>query len=298
MPDEVARAPPRQAGSLPLKCKLQLEELAAGEAWSVARVVSRSLLVSCVDHHVRLNDALSAVVFPDERDPTGVLRARAQLKARSAAPPAELYAPAQGYLGPYRWLGQHLEEMRGRRHALPAFESARGFAGMPSHGSRLLGGVMPKQYGVRALRDLMSLAPLHMSAQEFDALGITTHSPHGTGADMARFMGEAGGFSEPDARALGHWLRDRNAPQPDPRRAPGNPGANAPAGVGDLRGAMTMRYSSGDGRHGERQEQLAVRSKLVHVVRESLARFGRPWVELPAGTADWAILPHAYGEGM
>ena len=49
-----------------------------------------------------------------------------------------------------------------------------------------------------------------MSAAEFKSLGLTGHSIHGiTGGDIARFLGSAGGFGEGDARALGHWLRDK-----------------------------------------------------------------------------------------
>ena len=41
---------------------------------------------------------------------------------------------------------------------------------------------------------------------------------------------------------------------------------------GDMRGAMTLHYSSGRGRRGERQEQLAVRARLIEVVREALGK--------------------------
>ena len=94
-------------------------------------------------------------------------------------------------------------------------------------------------------------------AEEFDALVVTTHPFHGTGPDMARFMGPEQGFHEHDARALGHWLRDRNAPQPDPRRVPGRPRANAAPGVDGARGAMTLHYSRGDGRRASHDEPAA-----------------------------------------
>ena len=54
---------------------------------------------------------------------------------------------------------------------------------------------------------------------------------------------------------------------------------------------MTHRYAQGDGRRGERSEQLsAVRSCLVEMVRDAFRRFGRPWTEFPEGLADWDIL--------
>ena len=146
---------------------------------------------------------------------------------------------------------------------------------------------MPRGKALPTLRGLCAMAPLAMSRAEFDALGITTHSPHGTGPDMARFMGEAGGFTEGDARALGHWLRDRNAPQEAAR-----PGQRArPAGALNAREEMERRYTQGAGRLGERAEQMRVRLKVIMAVRESLAAFGRPWTELPRSLQSWDILP-------
>lgn len=121
----------------------------------------------------------------------------------------------------------------------------------------------------------------------FKALRITGHSIHGTGADMARFLGEAGGFAEGDARALGHWLRDRNAPT----EAPAARGGGArPAGGANAREHMERRYTQGVGRRREEAEQLRVRCRLVHAVRAGLERFGRPWWGLPRGLSSWDVL--------
>ena len=62
--------------------------------------MARALLVACVIHHVRLNDALNARLFTDELDPAGVVRGRTTLKGRRPKP-VELYAPAEGWLGPF-----------------------------------------------------------------------------------------------------------------------------------------------------------------------------------------------------
>jgi hypothetical protein len=58
----------------------------------------------------------------------------------------------------------------------------------------------------------MQMAPLRMAQAEWRALGLKGHSIHGTGADLVRFLGAELGFQEGDARAVGHGLRDRNAP--------------------------------------------------------------------------------------
>ena len=97
-------------------------------------------------------------------------------------------------------------------------------------------------------------------------------------------------FREEDARAMGHWLRDKNAPQPDARMVPGAPARNARDGAPVARGGMTFRYSSGSGRRGERHEQLEVRSRVVAAVRRALAQFAAPWWTLPRGTDDWDIV--------
>ena len=69
------------------------------------------------------------------------------------------------------------------------------------------------------------MAPLCMPADEFRALKITTHSPHGTGTDMVRFLASHGMPFDVvfDGSAIGHWLRDKNAPQQkrDLTRPPG-----------------------------------------------------------------------------
>jgi len=135
-----------------------------------------------------------------------------------------------------------------------------------------------------------------VSPVEFAALQITGHSPHATGADMCRFMGERAGFSTTDAREAGHWLRDRNAAQPDPRRVPGAPTRGAPDGAPCSRGEMSLRYSQGGLRRGERETQLDLRARIVAAVQRALARWGKGWKALPAGTDDWEILRLAWGE--
>ena len=53
---------------------------------------------------------------------------------------------------------------------------------------------------------------------------------------------------------------------------------------------MERRYTQGAGRRGEEAEQLRVRCRLVQVVRDGLARFGRPWWELPRDLSSWDVL--------
>ena len=280
-----ALVPRTQAGSMPIKMQLQLETLAAGGKPSVARTLSRALLVACVIHHVRLNDALEAIIFADERDPTRVVRGRSVMKGRKPKP-VELFAPAAGWLGPFAWLTEHLAEMRGRPHAIPDYAG-----GQVAASTSLRPGIIAPAKARRTLGQLMAMAPLSMTPEEYARLGVTTHSPHGTGADMIRFMMSLGlPFTEEDARRLGHWLRDRNAPQHERGPVRSGPKQATAPGAPLARGAMPKVYSSGTNRRGERSEQLELRTRFADAIRAALVRFGRPWAELPLGTDDWDIL--------
>ena len=56
------------------------------------------------------------------------------------------------------------------------------------------------------------------------------------------------------------------------------------------RGVMSLHYSSGEGRRGERGAQLAVRVRLNDWVQVALATCGRPWMALPATLDSWDVL--------
>ena len=151
-------------------------------------------------------------------------------------------------------------------------------AGQPSRpGTVLREGVAGPDRARSALRDSLAQPPLCMSKAEFDVLNITTHSWHGTVPDMIRFLAALGlpagrPFTEPDARAAGHWLRDKNAPQPDPRQVPGAPGRGVPDGAPIARGGMSFRYTQGQGRRGEREEQLQLRTRFYACVQSAISR--------------------------
>ena len=125
-----------------------------------------------------------------------------------------------------------------------------------------------------------------MSAAEFAEACITMHSPHGTPADLVRFMGARAGFGGDDSRVAGHWLRDKHAGQELPTR----PRAGVPTGARNGRGDMCRRYTQGAGRRGEREEQLDLRWRLVRAVRAALARCSTPWWLLPKSLESWDIL--------
>ena len=290
-PTALIPASRRHAGSLPLVIQLQLEHLAMSPARSVCRSLARSFLISTFIHHIRMNDALNARIWLEGDVILGITSVRSK-----DGIPMELFAPSEGWLGPLSWVADHLESMPTSLHVWPDFICPRGLSMSPSAATGFTQGVMPKAKALPALRELCSLAPLRMSPEEFSECGLTLHSPHGSGSDMIRFLGSTSSFvelgeelifREEDARAIGHWLRDRSAPREavppggsDPRR-PGAP---------NERGSMSRRYSQGGGRRGERQEQLDLRWRLISHVRHALRRYGRPWWSLPRSLESWDIL--------
>ena len=72
--------------------------------------------------------------------------------------------------------------------------------------------------------------------------------------------------------------------------SPGAPRRGQPDGAPCARGAMSLRYSQGQGRRGEREAQLDVRARLLDAVAIGLKEWGASWRTLPAGNADWDVL--------
>ena len=273
----------KQSASAPPCVQLHLEELARAREWSVARVMARELLVKCVVQHVRLNDALNAQTWQCVQDAT-VIRGKTTTRSKDGLA-LELYAPAEGWLGTFGWWAEHAAEMAQRGSGYPDF-SAPG--PQVATAPELKAGVLPKSKALPMLRALCAMAPLRMDAAEFNALNITTHSFHGSGPDLVRFLGMCQVeyvFTEIDVRRIGHWLRDRSAPQETVTRV-----GRHTTGATNQRGEMAFRYTSGAGRIGERQEQLVVRARLVTTVRTALAAYGAHWLELPRHAGAWDVL--------
>ena len=91
---------------------------------------------------------------------------------------------------------------------------------------------------------------------------------------------------------LGHWLREKGDKGERPTRVGG--GQAAPAGRPQERSDMVDSYSRGDGRFGERREQLAVRARILEFIEVAWQRLPGSLHELPRDGTDWLVLfPHA-----
>ena len=279
-----ARRAVRQSASAPPCIQLHLEVLAASAEWSVARAQARELLTKSIVQNVRLNDALNAQTWADASDSAAILgRTTTRSKDGMAL---DLFAPAEGWLAPFYWWPGHAAEMRDWAGGWPDFSAS---APKVARATALKAGVLPRAKALPLLRALCELEPLCMGAAEFDALGITMHSFHGSGPDLVRFLGSSTGlsevFSEIDARRIGHWLRDRSAPEETVSRV-----GRHVTGATNQCGEMGFRYTQGVGRIGERREQMVLRARLVHVVRRALVKFGPSWLELPRDNSAWEVL--------
>ena len=129
---------------------------------------------------------------------------------------------------------------------------------------------------------------------------VAAHSVHGTWSDAARMISEfpqvpyalpvelQRGFTRAEVRMLGHWLRDKNAPD-DPAPPRGARPAQPPGGA-QQRQEMLDAYTRGAGRLGERTEQITVRRRIVAFIRAALTGAGCDWRTLKGDITDWSVV--------
>jgi hypothetical protein len=312
------------AGTLPIAGKCQLEFFASGglrteayrellseQAADCCEFYSRSLLAGAIDQSARIGgEGARTKLWPDEVDPHGVMRGNAYMAKDGA--PIDLYAPAEGFLGRYEWFSSHLERVLRLGQLFPVWERTGRKASI-----RHARGLTSKLQEPDKIRDvlsfLMSLPPLAFTEEEMKAMRLTSHTGHSSPPEWGRQAGErpryepplpdvlAGGFSDRDCDALGHWLRDAGAKQAasaSQAAMAARGGAEREAAARALaggrpasRGAMRNYYGSGGAsgnRFSEREIQLSVRQRLAHTVQHLLR--GTDWRRLPRGQADLGIL--------
>jgi hypothetical protein len=326
-PQPGARAPQHSA-SLPVVVYVHMETLAASRVRSPLRFLARSFVLLGLLMGVRLRDLLRSSVLPpelrqavaadagtsadesgdaDEADepeeeavPLGVIRGRVSLSKDGR--PMDLYALAEGVTGPLTWVAEHFEDVSRQGQFLPGFSGPSGYGGHIDNATGLGSDVISSGKLRDAWSRMLTLPPLSLSPATLKAFAIRGHSIHGSLADLARYIGEAPhpslglalpGFTYNDIRELGHWQRDPNEPvdAAEAARAAAAAGRAAPApGAPTLAGSQPLRYSSGEGRQGERSRQILVRQKAVNWMRTALTRY-----QLHGG---WqALLPHVRQHG-
>ena len=309
-----------KAGTLPIALKCQLEQLASGAPIpgidpQSARVVihyARSFLAAGLDQSVRIAEGVRVELWADETDPTTVMRGHAYMGKDGA--PIDIYAPAEGILGQYKWYPAHLRACTESGQVFPAWKKKKGSNGDIAQAIDLTANVASKPDLRKAFKRLLQLPPLLLTDEELKEINVQGHSGHATPPDWGRAIGEQPnipnlapslkvGFSDRDIDALGHWMRDANAKsEATASEAASNArpaGARRAAAIASLpgkgasAGAMRNYYGAAgasSSRVSERVTQLRVRQRLTHIVKAALAAKGLPWTELPRGRADLAIL--------
>ena len=304
-----------QSATLALKLIACLEELAAtplrdlarridadgrakgknycgAKAAPVVRRIARSLVIGGLGS-LRMEEMVDLSLH---LDPEGVITGTVG-KAKDGQP-LRVFVPAEGVLGPLGWAREHTEECCAGEPegvAFRAWTGPHGAKGDVCKASASSEYVVSKDHLVQAVYRLWSFPPCELSDEDRQLWSYSTHAFHGTWTDVARMVGEnptfwfevspgvAKGFSMDDVEALGHWRRlakygaPRNSPGSKRKRSPGD----APA--------MALRYSSGIGRVGEREEQIRVRSRVIALVRAALEAWGQPWSRLPLGVHAWDV---------
>jgi len=106
----------KKAGVLPIAAKCQLEAIARDplthlahltwEARAVVTFYARSFLAAGIDQSVRIAEGVRVELWPDETEPSHVMRGHAYIGKDGS--PIDLYAPAEGFLGEYDWYVEHL----------------------------------------------------------------------------------------------------------------------------------------------------------------------------------------------
>ena len=224
-----------------------------------------------------------------ERDPEGPsILTKAKFSKDGA--PIDVITEPVGFLGPFDWWPSHLEKLEGKPYILPASSATKNHAGRIVHATEFLDRVALKAHVSRAFLDILALPPLCMSENEWKALGLTFHSPHGSPSDMAKAIPEdvvdpTLAFSEDETRQLGHWRRLSTPPAQDgggKKRARKGQKPNAREATD---GAMSIRYTAGNGRVGRRKMQMRVHLKWVRAIQKALKAFARPWSDLPTAVS-------------
>ena len=86
---------------------------------------------------------------------------------------------AEGWLGPFDWLPEHLQDMSGRQHAIPSVSDRP--KGSLSAEATVSAGVASPVEARAMLKSLLAMPPLSLSNDQFAELRISTHSFHGSG---------------------------------------------------------------------------------------------------------------------
>ena len=100
--------------------------------------------------------------------------------------PSDLYAPAEGLLGPYGWYPDHLRSVHALGQVFPKWRKPWGSKGAITKAAELLPAVAEKADVGAALKALLTLPPLSLTDAEIREINVQGHSAHATPPEWAR----------------------------------------------------------------------------------------------------------------
>ena len=265
--------------------------------WMLRFIARSSAMADVVS--ARMQDAARVEFYPDEHCPSANIRGE-QWMAKDGEE-IDLFGPATGILGPFVWIEEHLADIARLGQTFPRWSGPHGSASDISLAAAFLPETADKGEIRKAVFAVWRAPPLQMSEEERKALNQQGHSIHGALADIARMVSEfpqlpfalpehlRRGFTRTEVRMYGHWLRDKNATDEAPPQRRGN-GPARPPGAAAARREMGDRYSRGEGRLGERAEQLTARRRIMELLALAYREWGRSWLELPRDPSGWTVL--------
>lgn len=284
----------------------------------------RSLLLVGWDARLRVQDMDEIAATPVDRwepDTAG----HVQVRLGKRGEPFDAFFPFEGVLGPYTWAAHHLGACRAAGTCFPAWRKPHGSAGVVWRATEVLPideatGCRPvatKDDLRQAIGDLCRVPPYSLSEAEVADLRIRGHSLHGSTNDWQKTIGEQPeppfpvdsteppilGFTQPERTAHGHWFgQAEDAPTPQPPQPPtrgrgrarGRGRGRAAQPLPTYREAMPELYSRGEGRLGNREDQLRLSRRLFLYVGRALHHWTQVWqcavTDLPRHSCDLLIL--------
>jgi hypothetical protein len=138
-----------------------------------------------------------------------------------------------------------------------------GFRGELAKSKGLTGHLPAKGATGKALVQVAGLLPWGLDASVIKEIGLTGHSSHGSGTDIAGFLQQEAGISPTDWLVYGHWSGTTAASGAGGIASRGA----APADGSHLAAALAMPhlYQIGDNRLSDFDQQLSAGWKLVAV---------------------------------
>jgi hypothetical protein len=217
-----------KAGTPPLALKCAFEEWAndlntipgtlGEEARKAVSYYCKTFLAGGIDQGIRVGEGVKVILQVDEISPDTVMRGIAYMAKDGA--PLNLYAPAEGFLGPYTWYREYLRTALETGQIYPKWNKPRGSKGTILKTSGLEFNYVAEKEEIReAFKDISMLL---YSKQEMDEMVLRGHSMHVAYAEWCRTIWSdpclksglilpkelAKGFSDSDCGVCGHWLRD------------------------------------------------------------------------------------------